>query len=258
MRTVLAALLCFPLAGCVVPFWVHDAEIARSRALDQELEIQETRGEELGRRVRDLQRSEESLQLERTSLDEERLELLDSLEDMRSGNAGLREQLELERQTRQSREAEITALSGTYQSLVEELESEVASGQIEIHRLRGRLQVRALDQILFDSGRTQIKPEGRVVLAAVAEQIRKIPDHRVRVEGHTDTVPIRTERFPSNWELSAARASGVVRFLAQQGLSPAKLSAEGFGPYQPIAPNDTREGRARNRRIEIVLVPEED
>ena len=108
---------------------------------------------------------------------------------------------------RSSKKAEIQQLSGTYQSLVEQLESELRSGEVEIEELRGRLQVRALDQILFDSGSAELEPRGREVLAKVAKQLAKVSDRRVRVEGHTDDVPIATARFPSNWELSVGRAA---------------------------------------------------
>ena len=247
-----------PLAGCLVPRVDYRAEISRGRALEHDLELAEAQSSELQLQIRHLERTGQNLELERSSLDEERLKLLNELEDMHQGNVSLYDELIREREIREKREAEIAEISGTYRSLVDALEQEVQQGQIEIHQLRGRLQVRALDQILFDSGRTKIKPEGQQVLARVAQQIKKIARHRVRVEGHTDSVPISTERFPSNWELSAARAAGVVRFLVSQGLPADRLSAQGFGPYQPIASNGTRKGRTRNRRIEIVLVPEEE
>ena len=251
----MSALLAVPLCACLVPQVHHHAEIARGRALEHDLELAGSRSDELQLQVRHLERAGQNLELERLSLDEERLELLAGLEELHQGNVSLQEDLLREREIRERREAEIAEISGTYDSLVNELEREVQQGQIEIHQLRGRLQVRALDQILFDSGRTEIKPEGAKVLASVAKQIAKIANHKVRVEGHTDSVPIATALFPSNWELSAARAAGVVRYLSSHGLSPQQLSAQGFGPYQPIADNKTREGRARNRRIEIVLVP---
>lgn len=252
---LVVALVGLALAGCVTRA-VHDGVVARNRALEHDLELREARIEELELQIRNLERTGESLELERAALTEERLRLLNEIEDLYSGNQDLREDLELERQALERREAEIEELSGTYTTLVERLEREVEAGNIEIHRLRGRLQVRALESVLFDSGRAEIKTEGREVLARVAEQLRQLEGHRVRVEGHTDSVPISNQRFPSNWELSAARAVTVVRFLIEQGLDPAGLSAEGLGPHQPIADNDTPEGRARNRRIEIVLVPE--
>ena len=248
LRVVAILVLLAAAAGCT-PAVHYRAELARVRALEHDRELRIARIAELDLKLRHLERQGENLALERQSLSEERVQLLNELEELHQGNVSLQEELVKEREARQE-------LTGTYQSLVEELEQEVESGKIEIHRLKGRLQVRALDRILFDSGKTEIKPEGREVLASVATQLKRIADHSVRVEGHTDNVPIATARFPSNWELSAARAVVVVRFLVDQGLDPAKLSAEGFGPHQPIAANDSSRGRARNRRIEIVLVPE--
>lgn len=248
-----AALL---LSGCLVPKVDYDAEVARNRALVVERVELEKRLAALERRIRDLEATGENLELERSILNEQRIQLIDDLESLRVGNEALALDLEVERAAREATEAEARDLTGTYANLIEQLESEVSSGQLEIHRLKGRLQVRALDRILFDTGSTVINAEGRGVLAHVAEQIGKLEGHSVRVEGHTDSVPISTERFASNWELSAARAAGVVRYLVENGLDPEKLSAAGLGEFHPIAPNNTREGRARNRRIEIVLVPD--
>jgi chemotaxis protein MotB len=244
-------------SGCVVSRATYEAELATGESLRHELELRELRISELEARVRDLEATRETLELEHQSLGEERLQLIDDLNELRSGNDELRAQLDAEREVRQQQETEIVELGGTYQRLVDQLEREVANGQIEIQRLQGQLHVRALEKILFDSGSTTIKPEGAEVLAKVAAQIQQVPDHRVRVEGHTDTVPIATAHFPSNWELSAARAAGVVRFLIENGVDAALLEAVGRGALQPIADNETREGRARNRRIEIVLVPDE-
>jgi chemotaxis protein MotB len=248
-RLALSALALGPaLSGCVVSRATYDMEVERRLALEDLAERRALQIEELERRIGDLEKTGETLELERTALEQERLELIEGLENLRAGNEELRLEVAQERHRRQQE-------SGTYRELVEHLESEVAAGNIEIHRLRGRLQVRALEGILFDSGSPHIKPEGAKVLAKIAREVRAIPDHDVRVEGHTDPVPISTAQFPSNWELSVTRAAGVVRFLIEQGLQPERLSAEGFGPYQPIADNDTASGRARNRRIEIVLVP---
>jgi chemotaxis protein MotB len=239
-----------------VPKVDYEAEVARNRALVIEREEREAHIAKLEERIRLLQQEGRTLELERKSLNQERIELIDSIEDLRIGNEELAGELAREREIRQDREAEIRQISGTYSKLVEELEREVEAGNLEIHRLEGRLQVRALDRILFDSGSAHIKPEGKEVLARVAQQLEQIEEHKIHVEGHTDDVPIATERFPSNWELSADRAAVVVRFLIENGLNPAKLRAVGFGEHHPIAPNDTSEHRARNRRIEIVLVPE--
>ena len=226
----------------------HQAEIARQRALAHELV-------QCKQRALDFSKTREKLLLEKQSLDLERMDLIAEIETERAGNDEMRRALAAEREARSSKEAEIQALSGTYQNLVEQLETELRAGEIEIEELRGRLQVRALDQILFDSGSVEIKPRGKEVLAKIATQLAKVTDRRVRVEGHTDDRPIATQRFPSNWELSVGRAATVARFLAEKGVAPERLEASGFGEFSPIASNDAPEGRARNRRIEIVLAP---
>lgn len=109
------------------------------------------------------------------------------------------------------------------------------------------------DALLFDSGRAELKPQSKEVLAKLAEKLKGIPN-RISVEGHTDNVPIRSETIRSNWELSTLRALSVVHFLIETGISPDRLSATGYGEYRNIADNSTPEGRAKNRRVEIVLL----
>jgi chemotaxis protein MotB len=233
--------------ACATPA-AHRAEIARQRALSADLLS-------CKRTALDASKTREKLLLEKRSLDLERLDLIAEIETARQGNESMRKTLEEERAARSSREAQIQELSGTYQGLVEQLENEVRAGELEIEELKGRLQVRALDQILFDPGSAEIKPHGRDVLAKVAKQLAKASDRAVRVEGHTDDRPIRTERFPSNWELSVGRAATVARFLGENGVAPTRLEVVGYGEFRPIAANDTAQNRARNRRIEIVLAP---
>ena len=110
--------------------------------------------------------------------------------------------------------------------------------------------------MLFDFGKAAINPGGLDFLNKLAALIQKVP-YPVRVEGHTDNVPIRTVRFPSNWELSIARAVSVVKYFAESGkINPQRLSAVGYGETRPLMPNDSTTNRARNRRVEIVLVTE--
>ncbi|RKY02559.1 hypothetical protein DRP77_07715 [Candidatus Poribacteria bacterium] len=109
--------------------------------------------------------------------------------------------------------------------------------------------------VMFDSGSAQIRPEFIPILRKVAEEIKRLPN-KVRIEGHTDNRPIHTWKFPSNWELSAARATSVLRFFIGEGIDPDRLFAVGYGEYRPIAPNDTEEGRAQNRRVEILILRE--
>ena len=143
--------------------------------------------------------------------------------------------------------------------MVKELEGEIQDGAIKITQMKERLSVNLVEKILFDSGSSNLKPEGWNVLKKVGSALKKIPDKEIRVEGHTDNVPVSSrmsQRYPSNWELSVARAVTVARFLREkQGVDPRRISASGYASYRPVATNKTREGRALNRRIEIVLVP---
>jgi chemotaxis protein MotB len=119
---------------------------------------------------------------------------------------------------------------------------------------RRGLVIRLLtDRVLFDSGQADLKSEATPVLGQVAQLLRKEATHPVMVEGHTDAVPIRGSAFPTNWELSTARASRVVRFLIDASVPQSRLSAAGYASLHPIASNDTVAGRSRNRRVEIVL-----
>ncbi|MGH7235546.1 MAG: OmpA/MotB family protein, partial [Nitrospiraceae bacterium] len=139
--------------------------------------------------------------------------------------------------------------------------AEIAKGNIKIQQVRDKLTINMLEQVLFDSGQARIKPAGLKVLKQVSDILKTVNDKQIRIEGHTDNVPIGVklqDRFPTNWELATARATSVVRYLIDVGgVAPAKLSAMGFADTHPIANNDTEQGRAANRRIEIILFPKD-
>ncbi|HVW29636.1 MAG TPA: OmpA family protein [Polyangiaceae bacterium] len=155
-------------------------------------------------------------------------------------------------------EAAIESRAALFRQLALRLHKMVDAGQLAVVLRQGRMVIRLPNDVLFDSGQTVIKSEGREALALVASVLQTIPARRFQVAGDTDNVPIQTARFPSNWELSTARAVEVVRFLTAHGMAPELLSASGYGEFDPIAPNDTEAGRRQNRRIEIVLQPNID
>ena len=158
-----------------------------------------------------------------------------------------------------AKDAEILRLTQTQRDLTESLKAEIEKGNIKIQQVRDRLTINMVDKILFDSGRTDIKPRGLDVLKQVGKVLKTVNDKQIRIEGHTDNVPIRGKlqaRYPTNWELSTARATKVVRYLIQHGgLDPSNLIAVGHAETKPVASNSSEEGRAQNRRIEIVLFP---
>ncbi|GMR05047.1 MAG: OmpA family protein [Thermodesulfobacteriota bacterium] len=160
---------------------------------------------------------------------------------------------------KEQKEKEIAEVKSTYENLMGELKQEIEKGEIKITRAMDRLSVNLVEEILFDSGKAEIKPEGKDLLKRVGGILSKVTEKQIKVEGHTDDVPIGPrlkKKFPTNWELSAARATNVVRYLQDTaGVDPKLLSASGYSKFRPVVENDTEEGRSRNRRIEIVLLP---
>jgi flagellar motor protein MotB len=146
-------------------------------------------------------------------------------------------------------------------SLEQEMRGALESKDITISQLQGKLTVNILDRILFDSGEATLKPEGEKVLQKIADILTQRTNLQIQVVGHTDNIPIRPSarhRFPSNWELSTARATAAVRLLAERSnVDARRLSAAGCGEFRPLADNGTAEGRAKNRRIVITVIPDE-
>lgn len=159
-----------------------------------------------------------------------------------------------------TQEEKVEKVSKTYEDLLQKMKGEISQGQVTISELKGKLTVNMVDAILFDSGKAEVKAEGQVILQKVVSILKDVKDKAIRVEGHTDNVQIigmLAKRYATNWELSAARAINVARYLQDQGINPAVLSAVAYGEYKPVAANDTPEGKQKNRRIEIILVPKE-
>ncbi|MDU0460228.1 MAG: OmpA family protein [Geobacteraceae bacterium] len=155
------------------------------------------------------------------------------------------------------KEEKVKEVSSTYEQLLSNMKNEIAQGQVTISELRGKLTVNMEAAILFDSGKADVKQEGLAILNKMVETLKGVTDKAIRIEGHTDNVQITgglTRVFPTNWELSAARAINVTRYLQQQGIDPFNLSAAAFAEHKPVADNNTKEGKAKNRRIEITLV----
>lgn len=120
------------------------------------------------------------------------------------------------------------------------------------------LRIRFTDPLLFDLGKADLRPESVAVLRMVADSLSTL-SNRIEVQGHTDNIPISTSYFRSNWDLSTARACEVLRFLIQEGgIDPGRLSAAGYGEYKPIAPNDSKENRSKNRRVELLVLNDEE
>ena len=200
---------------------------------------------------------------------EQRDALQDRLESSRADSdateaehQALAQQLQAARREVEEKQAEQRRQAEEFERLRAGLKQELQAKQVRIEELeQGRALIRVDARVLFDSGSAWLRPEGQRVLDHIARLLNAFPERRVRVAGHTDTMPIGPnlkDRYPSNWELSTARAAAAVRYLEYAaGVDPGRLAAVGYAEHQPVASNDSRSGRARNRRIEFRLLPPE-
>lgn len=150
----------------------------------------------------------------------------------------------------------LAAQNKTYQALNARLQSEIKTDEARIQQLQGRLTVTLVDEVVFASGSAELHARGRATLDRIIGTLQGASGKRIMVRGYTDNEPIGAAlrgRYPTNWELSTARACDVVRHLQAKGVDPNRLEAAGYAEYQPVAPNTTAEGSKQNRRIEIVL-----
>ena len=270
MRVLLASIAL--IAGCVSTGTYNKKVAELTKVHDDDAALARKRQDALQAKLDDTQHA-----LDRTTADKDALQK--SLDEQSSLVATLRDKLEklgqnvdglvkergqlnkamadttarLEELRKQEAAAE--ARAATFRSVVAKLHSMIDSGQLKVAIRDGRMIIALPNDILFDSGRTEVKKEGKDALAKVAQVLAGVPDRAFLVGGHTDNVPIHTELFPSNWELSTRRAVEVVHLLIADGMSPKMLAAAGYGEFDPVAPNDTADHRAQNRRIEVVLQP---
>ena len=210
--------------------------------------------------VKDLEKCKNELSSTQNSLqstETERNKLKDQLDSIGADRDALARKLgatkkEIE-ELRKARAA-AEARTRTFRQLLARLKSMISSGKLKVEIRKGRMIVKMSDKILFDPGKKKLKKDGKAALKQLAAVLKDIGRDYL-VAGHTDNIPIKTRRFRSNWELSAARAVEVVKFLQAEGIDPKQLAAAGYSEYDPVGDNSTDDGRRSNRRIEIVLMP---
>mgnify|MGYP000235779528 CR=1 FL=1 len=267
-------LLCSLTVACGVPKDEHAATLKQLEDTQLALSESERIGVEQANKINELEQNvqksdariaqleqqnaalEEEIKKLNGSLDEARGEL-DMYADMKKNlekalKANKQELSELRRAR-----AQAEARAAQYRKLTEKLASMVQSGKLSVQIRNGKMVIQLPDNVLFDPGRAKLKDDGRKALEEIASILAGF-DRSYLIAGHTDNVPISSKRFSSNWELSTARAVEVVTFLQDSGVPPAKLAAAGYGEFDPVASNDTKESRALNRRIEIILMPNLD
>jgi chemotaxis protein MotB len=193
--------------------------------------------------IADLQQQKAALEQQKAALDKA------VAEQKKQTEAAEKEKASLMQANQQSKQQ--------YYELLQGLSKEVEKGQLQVRQYKNMLAVDLAEQIFFDSGRATLKPGGKEVLKKVGETLKGYDNKIIRVVGHTDNVPVAKSlqaTFPTNWELSVARATNVVRYLQEVGIPPERMIPAGRGEYEPVAENTTPEGRQKNRRIEIMLI----
>ncbi|MBX3187504.1 MAG: OmpA family protein [Labilithrix sp.] len=231
MRSVIVSLACLLAVGCGVPRSQYDAALAdasaRRRACDDEAAAKQKRIDELEAKIAEA--------------------------EGKAGAADEATRAELEELRRQKAAAD--ARLKLFEDFLAKFKKMIEAGKLDITVRRGQIVLALGTDILFDTGKTEIKPEGKAALGEVADVLKSVSGRRFQVAGHTDTVPIKTKEFASNWELSTARALAVIKLLIDKGVRPDTLSAAGYAELDPAHSNATEAGKAKNRRIEIVIVP---
>lgn len=230
------------LVACGVPEAKYQMAVNDASGAKSDLASCKRSGEEALKRIADLEAQARQLSDDlavargRAQTDEEKAEL----EELRKAKA----------------EAEVRAK--LLDDFVKKFKAMIDAGKLKIVVRRGRLVLVLKSEVLFNGGSAEIRPAGKATLTEIAATLKTVTGRRFQIAGHTDVVPIKTKEFPSNWELSTARAMEVLKLLLTQGVPPQNLSAAGFGPYDPVANNNSAYGQALNRRIEITLLPNMD
>jgi len=220
----------------------HEAKQRKLAAKNQDLEkalaLEQDKAKELGGRI-------DRLVADMAAATKDKSRLQASVEQMTQALA----ELEKRRAESESRVAEFKSLLSKFRTLID-------AGKLKVRIVDGRMVVVLATDILFSSGSASLSKDGKVALAEVAQVLATIAKRSFQVEGHTDSVPIATAQFPSNWELAAARAITVLKSMTEAGMPADRISAASFGDTRPVAGNDAAEGKAQNRRIDVVIVPD--
>jgi chemotaxis protein MotB len=228
------------------------AEQAKVKALETEIATARQQLAELTEARAAKEAELATLQAEQTKLNDELANLLKDRSALKESTDRLQQAL-LELNKRkveaEKRVAEFKALLAKFKNLID-------AGKLQVKLIDGRMVLVLPTDVLFDSGSAKLSKDGTEAIRDVTTVLKTLRDKRFQVEGHTDNVPIKTAQYPSNWELSAARALGVVKAMTEAGMPPQALSAAGYGEFHPAARNDSDAHKRENRRIEIVLVPD--
>jgi chemotaxis protein MotB len=270
------ALVCGPLAGCCGKYkdQIAGLETENAKITKERNEYKDAK-EELDLKLAGLMEYQQALEgeLEALGVDKAMLaekykaaegKLADKMAALEAAQTEMDEIMaDLETKKKiitemKKKEEQAEARLATLKNMLGKFKALIEGGKLKVKVKNGKLMLELPSAILFESGKADLSEQGMETLSEVAAVLSTIGDREFQVAGHTDDVPMKSKKFPSNWELSTARAVAVVKYLEEMGVKPTNLSAAGYSEFQPATGNDTEEGKALNRRIEITLMPNLD
>ncbi len=251
MKAITALTLSLAFASGCVTSGTHDAVLADLEKTRTELADEQAKAKDLDDKLALTTGQNEILATKISSMGQNVEQLLGEKDKLSQEHAALAKEYEELKRMRAVAEAR----NAEYRSLLEKLRHMIDAGTLTVVPRGGRLIVQMSSDVLFPPGAARIKNEAKESIRELAMTIREFRDRKFQVMGHSDSTPIRTERFPSNWELSSQRAIEVVRLMVEAGVPPEMISAAGNAEFDPVESNDTKEGKANNRRVEVVFLP---
>jgi len=254
LSVIFSAIALLALAGCGIPEEQYNAKVKEALELKNNLNAAAKANMDLQNQLNQM-RAENQLMM--TKLEQLGQNVQALLGEKSVLSTDLEETRAREARLRAEKEAQMARMA-KYREIIEKFKALVNSGKLKIRIVNGKMVVEMASNILFDTGKAELSDEGKEALLQLASILQTITDRQFQVAGHTDNVPIKSKKFPSNWELSTARAVTVVKFLQTNGVSPAAISAAGYAEFAPAATNDSAAGQSANRRIEITLLPNLD
>jgi chemotaxis protein MotB len=236
-----------------------DEATAKNAALTKQSSELEAKNAQLSTRSTSLETSLKDLEVQKADLDGRYAKALADLAALTKDKSKLQgsvEQMTQALQDLEKRKAQAEARLNEFRSLLARFKTLIDAGKLSVRIVEGRMVVVLATDILFASGSAALSKEGKAAIVEVSQVLASIPKRSFQVDGHTDAVPIATAQFPSNWELASARAVTVLKTMLEAGMPKERISAASFADARPVAPNDTAEGKASNRRIEVTIVPD--
>jgi chemotaxis protein MotB len=237
----------------------YDAQVAETETLQQKLDDLQTKYQALEGEKGQLESTAQELDRKLKTTTAKASQAVAALDTLQRNQDQMSRQLKGLNEQLREKQQEIGQLADARRGLISRFTNELRNREVQITQMGDSLSVEMVGGIMFHSGQVALSEQGEEVLRRVADAIKGVEDRQIRIEGHTDNVPIRRLKglYETNWELSAARATNVVRFLTDEmGVAPERLEATAMSQYHPVADNDTEEGRAKNRRIVIKLAPQ--